>query len=370
MENIKLKSIFKLQWRLQTSLLAGLITILFVSGCASKTSQPDLADEIILYNWESDLPQSVLDDFTGEFGVRIRYESYESQEQAIENLRAGSSYDVIVMESRFIPMLANEGLLNEFEYENIINFKNISPSFRDLAYDPGNRYSIPYTWGVTGLVVRTDRTEKPVTQWADLWDEQYVGKTAIWVGQPRETIALTLKSLGYSANSENPLELEAALKQLIALKPGLHYVEDYSAESAAYALDTSEVTIAMGYAGDFSASKEFGQQVDFVMPQEGALLWGDTFIVPASSQNKYTAELFINFLLRPEVSAEIVNEKHYASANSSASPFIESAILKNKAIYPSDEVLKRAEIILPLSAEGQRLYDMIWQEFLEAEPQK
>ena len=105
------------------------------------------------------------------------------------------------------------------------------------------------------------------------------------------------------------------------------------------------------------------------MPGEGALLWGDNFVIPANSPNKYTAELFINFLLRPEVSAEIVNQKYYASANDAARAFVAPAILNDPSIYPNQSVLQHAEIILLLSAEGQKLYDEIWQQFLDAGPQ-
>ncbi|MBI5965982.1 MAG: spermidine/putrescine ABC transporter substrate-binding protein [Chloroflexi bacterium] len=363
-----IKSIL-LKLSLQTCLLAYLVIGFLSSGCAPSSPRPPLADEIVLYNWEGDIPQSVLDAFTKETSVKVRYEAYESQEEAIENIRAGQVYDLVVMESRFIPILANENLLGELNYENIPNFKNISPNFRDLIYDPDNRYSIPYSWGTTGLLVRIDMVQGPITRWADMWDPKYADKAAIWIGQPRETLSFTLKSLGYSANSENPEELESALAKLISLKPGLHFVEDFDQESSAPALASGEIVIAMGYSGDFLASKDSGLQVEYIIPEEGMLLWGDTFIVPANSSNQSAAELFINFLLRPEISAEIVNQKYYASANESAQPFIDPQIFNDPAIYPGEESLINAEIILPLSARGQKLYDEIWQRFLDADPQ-
>ncbi len=353
---------------LRSCILTFLVLSLLVTACTSTVVPNQLAKEIILYNWEGDIPQSVLDAFTKETNVTVRYETYESQEEAIANMRSGEIYDVATMESRFIPLMAKEGLLAEMDYEHIPNFRNISPNFRDLIYDPGNRHSIPYSWGTTGLVVRSDLIQTPITRWSDLWDARYAGKVAIWIGQPRETIALTLKSLGYSANSENPAELESALQRLITLKPGLHFVEDISADDLSPTLASGKVVVAMGYSGDFQASQDAGLSVEYVMPEEGALLWGDTFIIPANSPNKYTAEVFLNFLLRPEINAGIVNQKYYASADEAAKTFIDVDILNNRAIYPDEAILKRAEIILPLSLEGQNLYDQIWQRFLEAGP--
>jgi spermidine/putrescine transport system substrate-binding protein len=343
-----------------------LFLTLVLAACAPPTAPQPSDNQLTLYNWEGDIPQSVLDLFAQETGITVNYQVYESQEEAIQNIAAGQAYDVVVMESRFIPLLAQDGLLAKFNYENIPNFKNISPNFRNLVYDPGNNHSIPYSWGTTGLLVRTDLAQRPVSRWSDLWDPAFAGKVAIWAGQPREALAFTLKSLGYSVNSENPAELEAALTQLVALKPHLRFIEDYDIEFAATALASNEIVIAMGYSGDLSASLDMGLQVEYIMPEEGALLWGDNFVIPANARNQPAAETFINFLLRPEVSATIVNEKYYASANDAARTFIPDDILSDPSIYPNNDILQNAEIILPLSPSGQQLYDEIWQKFMDA----
>jgi spermidine/putrescine transport system substrate-binding protein len=357
----------QLTLNLRTNLTVFLILSLLMTGCISK--EPSMPTELILYNWEGDIPQSILDSFTAEYGIKVRYVTYISQEEAIANIRAGEIYDVVVMESRFIPLLVNDGLLAELDYRNILNFRNISPNFRYLVYDPDNLHSIPYTWGTTGLLVRSDLMQNPIQRWSDLWNAHYYGKVGIWTGVSREAIALTLKSLGFSANSENPAELETALARLIELKPKIRFLEDFDAETAAPAMASGEVVIAMGSSADLLASQEMGLPVEYVMPEDGALLWGDTFVVPANSPNHYTAELFLNFLLRPEVSAEIANQNYYAPANESAWEFLDPQILNNPANFPDQDALQKAEIILPLSADGQKLYDEIWQRFLEADPQ-
>jgi spermidine/putrescine transport system substrate-binding protein len=281
-------------------------------------------------------------------------------------MKAGQIYDVVVMESRFVPALARGGLLAELHHQNLLNLKNLSASFRELAYDPGNRYSVPFNWGTTGLVVRSDLAAEPVTRWADLWDSRYAGRVGLWMGVPRDVISLTLKSLGYSANSENPAELEAALQRLLELKPGVLTLEDFDLYSSAGVLASGRAVIAMGYTIDVLEGSELNPAITYVYPQEGALLWNDTFVVPANSPNQYTAELFLNFIMRPEVNAGIANENQYATPNEAAYPFIEPEILNNPFIFPPNEDLIDAELIQPLSPEGQRLYDGIWERFITA----
>jgi spermidine/putrescine transport system substrate-binding protein len=331
-----------------------------------KTTVPSLAQELTFYDWKDDMPQSVLDAFTREYGIKVNYLSYESQEEATATIRAGQVYDVVVMETRFVPMLAREGLLAELNHTNLVNLKNIAANFRELAYDPGNRYCIPFNWGTTGLVVRSDLVAGPVTRWTDLWDPRYAGRVGIWMGQRREMIALTLKSLGYSANSENPAELEAALKRLNELRPHVLKLEDFDPVTSAGALNSGKVVLAMGYAYDVLQAREQNQSIGYVLPAEGALLWGDTFVIPANSPRQYTAEVFINFLLRPEINAQIANENHYATPNEAAFPFIDPAIHNDPVIYPPNQNLQNAEIILPLSPEGESLYQNIWERFLAA----
>jgi spermidine/putrescine transport system substrate-binding protein len=361
---------------LRHTLLRGLLTALTLvslTACASPTFPPPaaptplpLAKEITLYDWEEDMPQSVLDTFTKEYGVKVNYLVYESQEEAIENMKAGHTYDVVVMESRFIPLLVKENLLAELDQRNIPNVKNLSANFRELAYDPGNQNSIPYNWGTTGLVVRSDLVAGPVTRWADLWDSRYAGRVGLWMGQRREVISLTLKSLGYSANSENPAELEQALKRLLELRPHVLTLEDFDLFSSSGVMNSGQAVITMGYAIDVLEGSEQNPAISYILPKEGALLWNDTFIIPANSPNKYTAELFLNFLMRADINAEIANKNLYASPNEAAYPFIDPDVLNNPLIFPPNEELVNAELILPLTPEGQGLYDEIWERFTNA----
>lgn len=346
-------------------LIASLVIFQFACHAAAPTgvsaSTPiPLAKELIFYDWDEDMPQSVLDAFESEYNVRVTYLAYESQEEAIENLGDGLVYDVIVMESRFIPSLVDQGLLASLDRQNIPNLKNISANFRELAYDPDNSYSVPYNWGTTGLVVRSDLVAAPISSWNSLWDPQYAGRVGIWKGQPRETIGLTLKALGYSANSENQVELEEALEYLMQLKSHALIIEDYNSYTSAYMLVEGQAVMTVGFAYDVLEGSRLNGSITYVLPQEGALLWGDNFIVPSNSQDQYTAELFIDFLMRPEINAEIANQNLYATPNEAAFPYIQPELLNNPVIFPSAESFRNSEVILPLSGRGQEMYDDVW----------
>lgn len=316
-------------------------------------------------DWAEDVPTQTLQAFSAETGIQVDYVAYDSQEEAVEALRAGETYDVLVLDSRFIPQLAAESLLLPLDAAAIPNMKHLMPSFRDLAYDPGNRYSLPFNWGLTGLLVDPQRAAAPVAAWADLWNPALHGQVGVWLGTPRELVGLSLKSLGYSANSENPQELQAAFDHLAVLLEQAVPLENYDPVDAAQAFLHGGVALAVAYALDLQAALDAGLPVEFVLPREGVLLWSDAFVVPATAANPQAANRLIDFLHRPEVNVSVSTFNGYATANQGAQALLDPELLNNPVIYPSQEDLARAELILPLSPQAQILYDRLWVELYQ-----
>jgi spermidine/putrescine transport system substrate-binding protein len=348
-------------------LLCGCLVMGLLSACGDAeapkdAAQPALAKELIFYDWAEDMPQSVLDAFEAEYGVKVVNPTFGSTEEAVHSLHAGRVYDLVVMENQYIPQLSAEGLLAEIDYRNVPNFRNVSANFRDLVFDPGNRYSVTFNWGLVGLLVRDDLVPHRVERWTDLWDPRYAGRLLVW-DLPRNLIGIALQSLGFSINSEDPGELEAALQRLLALRANAR-TSGYAPAIAEQALAGGEVMLAYGWEGDVLRARARDLDVGYVLPTEGSIQWGDNFVIPAASPRKRTAEAFIDFLLRPEISAQIVNEQHYATANEAAYPYIRPEILNDPVIFPPIADIRRAEVILPLSATGQALYEQMWQRYL------
>jgi spermidine/putrescine transport system substrate-binding protein len=353
------------------AVLTGVLMALI--ACASPAPRravvhPTATTELVLYNWAEYMPQSVLDDFAAEYGVKVTYLTYPSQEEAVRQIQDGLAYDIAVIENDLLPMMVASGLLAEIDHANVPNLKNISANFRDLAFDPGNRHSVPYMWGTSGLLVRSDLAQMPVTRWADLWDPR-LGGAIVARNEPVELISVALKSLGYRLNTEEPAELEAAGERLAQLRPRLSFV-DVEAERAIAPLLSGDAVAMIGWPGDALVAQSAQGAIAYILPAEGTMLWGDSLTISARSAHKEAAERFLNFVLRPEVSAQIVNAYSYATANEAAYPFIQPEILNNPIVFPPLDAIAKGEWYMPLSPEGKLLYDRAWERFMSAVPQE
>lgn len=348
-----------------------LILFCVCAGCAPSstvltvpTPQP-LADELTFYGWNEDFSPDLLNAFTTEYGVRINYVSYTSQKEAADDIRAGKVYDLAIMSNELVGTLANEGLLAPLSRSELPNFKNISPNFRDLVFDPNNTYSVPYNWGIVFFIARQDLLQKPITSWSDLWNLPPDQKIIMWPDF-RNAVGIALLSLGYSINSEDPAELEAARKQLLRLRPNVLIMKDDDTSFAPY-LASGEAVIGLNAgSNDVIESQTASPEVALIQPSEGTMLWGDNFVIPANSAHKSTAEAFLNFLLRPESAVQMVEWNYYATPNDNALPLLPAELTSNELVFPPRDELVHSEIITPLSPETYQIYASIWDEFLKA----
>ena len=199
--------------------------------------------------------------------------------------------------------------------------------------------------------MRTDRTAQPIERWSDLWRPDLAGRVVLWATQPRDTLGLALRSLGYSANSANPAEIQEAADHLVELAPHAIWLEE--ADSSAPWLIEDDAVAAMGWAFDFWALKRPASRRPMSCPLTGPCCGNDNFVIPAHSTNKDAAEALINFLLRPEIAAQVIEANYYPMAHETARAYVDPAIRDDPVVYPTNEALAHAELQMPLSEEGR-----------------
>lgn len=318
------------------------------------------ATKLVIAGWAGYVPQTILDAFSAETGIAVEYVIYEEQSAAIAQLRAGADYDLVVMGSYFLPRLIGDGLLAPLDYGQIPNHRNISINFHDLSYDPGNRYSVVYQWGVGGLIVRPDLLDRPITRWADLWDPALAGKIAMWVTED-DLFAITLKAMGQPVNTTDRSVLAEAAERISTLLPNIVAL-DPMMPNAADLLANGTYPIVYGWSFDAIAGHALNPAVEFVFPEEGPIFWIDTLIVPKASTRQAAAFQFINFVLRPEISAQITNEIYVATANERAMSLIDPALRDHPWIFPGRIMLKAEYLSEPpvdIKAYRHQLWEQI-----------
>ncbi|OAN46253.1 ABC transporter substrate-binding protein [Chloroflexus islandicus] len=312
------------------------------------------------------MPQELLDAFSAETGIAVEYIGYDTPEEVLAAWEQGAAYDLVIIGNQFISGLVSDKKIASINYANIPNARNLSANFRDLAFDPGNRYSVVYQWGTTGLLIRTDLLERPIMRWSDLWDPALDGKILLWP-IPRDAVSVLLKSLGFSVNTTNPAHLATALERAPDFARRLGWVGE-GVDTVTQYLVSGEYAVALGWTYDALDAQRQSNNIAYILPGEGTILWVDCFVLPATSTRQALAEQFIDFFLRPEMSALVTNQLGVATANDAARPLIDTALRNNQAIFPELAVLQRAELEMPLDPVTQARYDEIWNVFRAAQP--
>lgn len=344
------------------------LVILALAACASAGGDQELAEELNLYNWSEYIDPDVLAEFEEEYGVKVIEDTFSSNEELLAKLQAGATgYDLIVPSDYMVEIMIAEDLLAEIDHANIPNIDNLSELFSDPPYDPGLVHCIPYQWGTTGIGYNSEAFDEAPSSWSYLFDpdiaSQHAGQFTM-LNDSRESIGAALKFLGYSLNTTDEAQLEEAKQVLIAQKP---YVFSYDSDQFEDLIVADEVIYGHGYSGDYFQAALEDERVWYVIPEEGATVWADNMCIPKTSKNRYTAEVFLNYILQPEIAARITNFTWFGSPVGAANEFIDSEILEEPAIYPPDEVMARLEWIEDVG-DATPIYERIWTEVKAAGP--
>jgi spermidine/putrescine transport system substrate-binding protein len=252
----------------------------------------------------------------------------------------GAVYDLVVPSDYMVTLLRNEGLLLPIDLSHIPNLRYLGARFRDPPYDPGHRYSVPYQWGITGIGYNKSQVIPPPTRWSDLfeptWIEPYKNRISM-LNDMREVIAAALVASGHSPESTDPQHLAQAQALLLRQKP---FLAKYDSESFEDSLAAGETVLAQGWSGEIAMAQAQNPDIAFVVPADGTFVFVDNWAIPKGARQKELAEDFMNFVLRPEISAMIVNHARYASVNEAARAFINPEILNGPSYsWPEDTKL-------------------------------
>jgi len=326
--------------------------------------------ELAIYNWEEYIHPDTIPNFEEEFGVRVTFDTFPGNEHLLAKLQAGGArYDVVFPTHNFVPIHIGQGLLEPLDLENIPDLGNSMSRFLDTSFDPGNKYSVPYLWGMTALAHNTKYTkgDPNADSWALMFEsgpERYSGKLA-FTDEREEVIATALAYLGYSINSRNKKELLEAGELLIETKP--HVKAFYPGADMTKALITEDIIVGHEWNGEVVKAHRKNPDVEWLLPKEGGTAWFDNMAIVKGAPHKFTAETFINYMLRPEVASANSDEGGYATANQKAVETVVSAEMSgNPAIYPTAKELARLEFLAVLPDDILPVYDDIWTRLLGA----
>ena len=340
------------------------LTVLLVSVCPLPVRAAQ--NTINVYNWGqyiSDGTDDYIDvnrAFTEATGIQVNYMTFDSNESLYTKLKTGgSSYDVIIPSDYMVARLISEGMLLELNYDHIPNYQYIDEAYRNMEYDPENRYSIPYTWGTTGIIYNTVYVdEEDIGSWDLLWNEKYAGKILMF-DNPRDAFAVAEAKLGYSMNTTDPDELRACAYELIAMKP---LVQGWVMDQIYDAMERGEAWIAPYYAGDYLMMAEENEDLAFYFPEEGFNFFIDAMCIPTCATNIEGAEAYINFLCSPEICGQNLEYLGYSVPEEAAKAFMDEEAAANEIAYPSSEILARGQSYLFLDPATTQLMDGLWLE--------
>lgn len=344
-----------------------------VSGAESGAQQtgenkPEEGGELVLYTWENMFPQEVLDGFTQETGIKINYANFDYDETMLARLEAakGGDYDVVIADDYIIETVIQQGLAQKLDTSKLENYKSINPIYQGQFFDPEDEYTVPYGAGVQTIVYNPEAVSKEIASYADLWDESLKDNVGV-IANYRVIDGMALKVLGESYNTEDPSAIENAGKKLLELAPNIRLIKDdniqddlISGEIGAAVMYTSQVTMAM------MASKQgAAPELKVVFPEEGIGFGIMANFIPSNAPHPEAAYRFIDYILRPEVSAKCYEYFGYYCTNKDADSLI-SEEYREFLTLPDTFSKEDMEMIGNISADAMENHQKVWTEFKAA----
>lgn len=337
------------------------MTAALLSGCGSANKYPN--GKVYVYNWGEYIDPETLDMFEKETGIQVIYDEFDTNETMYPKVEAGASnYDVVCPSDYMIQKMIDNDLLQELTWDNIPNAKaNIGAQYYEQseAFDPGNRYAVPYCWGTVGILYNKTMVDEPVTSWSILWDEKYAD-SILMQDSVRDLFMVGLKSLGYSMNSTDEKELNEAKDLLIQQKP---LVQAYVIDQVRDKMIGNEAALGVIYSGEAIFTQRENPDLEYVIPKEGTNVWIDGWVIPKNAENVENAEKFIDFMCRGDIALLNFDYITYSTPNTAAQALIKDDDIRNSKIaFPDLSQYDGLETFSYLGDDADALYNDLWKE--------
>lgn len=323
------------------------------------TSDQKNTNKLYIYTWSGYTNNQLLNQFTESTGVEAVANVFDSNEAMLAKVQAGggADYSIIYPSDYMVRQMLEMGLLMELDPDRITGLKHIIPKFENPEYDPGNRHSVPISWGTTGLIYNSKKLKQAPENWNYLWqNQQILSKRITLMDDVREVMGATLKMLGYSYNSTNPEEVKQAYQKLQTLKPA---IASFTTDAWKEQILAGDLLVAMGYSADAIEVMEENPDLKYIIPRSGTSLWTDTMVIPKTSPNPDAGYAWINFMLEPSVAQLVTETLNFATANNTALKQLPKKVTENTTLFPPESLLEKCQRIAPVGKFSE-VYDNYW----------
>lgn len=309
-----------------------------------------------LFCWSEYVPDDIIEDFTKTTGIKVNVQNYASNEEMLAKLMAGGgNFDLIQPSEYVVEALIKDDALRPLDPKAIPNLKNLAPEFRELAFDPGNKYSVPWMAGTVGIVVNTELVTEPVEGFVDVFQEKYAGNIVV-LDDAREIVSWAFMTEGIPVNDVTDENLEK-VKPL--LSKWLPMVRVFDSDSPKTALQNGDVALGIVWSGEGAILVDADKKFKWVLPKEGTHLFVDSLVIPKTAEHPKNAEVFMNYILRPGISKRISEEFPYLNPNLAGRELLTEEQLANAASFPSPEEVARLETFEDIGEQAGAVDDLI-----------
>ena len=327
----------------------------------SAEGEPVFTNQLYIYTWDGYFDKELLETFREKTGIKVTAQVFGSNEEMLANFQAGKGavYSLVYPSIAYVAKMSRLKLLTELDHSRLEGLERLFPRFRQSKYDLDNRYSIPFTWGTTGILYNTEKLTVAPTDWNYLWQhrDKLVRRMTL-LGDQREVIGAVLQSLGYSCNTNNPQQIKQAYEKLVELKPA---IANFTTDGWQDQMSAGDLLLAMVYSSDAFRVIQENPKLQYVIPRSGTSLWTDTMTIPKTAPNPDGAYAWINFLLQPEVAAQLTARLQLTTPNQKATQLLPPHLRNSTVLFPSEALLAKAETVAPSDDRAiNELYDKYW----------